>query len=479
MYYLYIRPESYDVRQSPAALHVLAWGCQKNVSVNHNSARIRLKLDKILSNLGGDWFKYYSDLVWTFQPAPAEKDSKLMAIYESRSKYDLERRTIGKPAKMLRKIIPVISESDANEFAIWWNETFCVSESDYEIQESSEESAFLQAYKGGQSKTLDPTLNCEHESFGTKSLQASCMRHEFDNLPKHPAAAYASGDFKIVWAQDRQGKIAGRAVVSIAKGGVLRDRARAGAIYTTSDKVSALIANHLTGSGCIPESNWAGSHMQRIEYDGCFVLPYVDGLRTLSDHGVYLVFDRHGDLEANQTSGLVETTEKTACDCCGDRYDSDSEGAYVDDYGSVCQSCLDNNFTYYECEYYHSNDCVEVYSYNRYYGTTSETVPQQFVSNSCQYVMTADSEYWNLDDCIFSESLGEFYPSQSGDIFYSEIDSEYYCITERVTYDGQAMTKDQAQALENEKQGELDLDLPIKDSDEPLDLTPEFAQVAA
>lgn len=478
MHYFYISPESYDVRQSPAALHVLAWGCQQNVSVNHNSVRIRIKLDKILSNLGSDWPKYYSDLAYTFQPAPAEKDPKLMAIYESRSKYDLERRTIGKPAKMLRKIIPVISESDANEFAIWWNETFCVIESDYEVKESLEESAFVQAYKGEQSKTLDPILSCDYEIFGTKSLQASCMRHEFDNLPKHPAAAYASGDFKIVWAQDKQGKIAGRSVVSIAKDGVLREKGRAGPIYTTSDKVSALIANYLTESGCIPESNWAGSHMQRIECDGCFVLPYVDGLRTLSDSGDSLVFDRHGDLEADQTSGLVEATEKTTCDCCGDRFDSDDEGAYVDNYGSVCQSCLDHQFTYYECEYYNNDDCAEVYSYNRY-GTNSETIPQQVVNNSCEYVLTADSEYWRIDDCVHSESLNDWYPSQSNDIFQSEIDSEYYCITERVTYDGQVMTKEQAQALEDEKQGELDLDFPVKDSDELLDLTPELAQVAA
>lgn len=478
MHYLYISSESYDVRQSPAALHVLAWGCQKNVSVNHNSARIRIKLERILSDLGEDWLKYYADLAYTFQPAVWPKDSKLMAIYESRDKYDKRIRAYGKPAKMLRKIIPVISESEANEFAIWWNETFCTSESDYEIKESLKESAFVQAYKGEQTKTLDPTLDCGYETFGTKSLKASCMRHEFGNLPKHPAAAYASGDFKIVWVQDKNGKIAGRSVVSIAKGGVLRDKPLAGAIYTTSDKVSALIANHLKETGCIPESNWSGSHMQRIEYDGCFVLPYVDGLRALSDNGNYLVFDRHGDLEADQTSGLVEATEKVTCDCCGDRYDSDNEGAYVDNYGSVCQSCLDHQFTYYEGEYYNNDDCVTVYSYNRY-GTNSETVPESIAQGHGDIVRTADSDYWKIEDCVYSESLGEWYPSQSGDIFQSEIDEEYYCVTERVIYDGQIMTKDQSKALEEEKQGEFDLDLPVKDIDELLDLIPKLAQVSA
>jgi hypothetical protein len=304
------------------------------------------------------------------------------------------------------------------------------------------------------------------------------MRHEFDNLPKHPSAAYASGDFKIVWAQDKQGKIAGRSVVSIAKGGAMREKGLAGPIYTTSNKVSTLIANRLRKTGCIPESNWAGSHMQKIECDGRFVLPYVDGLRTLSDNGDSLVFDRHGYFEADQTSGLVEAIEKTTCDCCGDSYDADYEGSYVDDYGSVCQSCLDHQFTYYGGEYYNNDDCVEVYSYNRY-GTTSETIPQQVIGSDGQYVRTADSEYWNIDDCVYSESLDEYYPLQSDDIFQSDIDSEYYCIRERVTYDGQNMTKDQAQTLEDTKQGEFDLDLPIKDSDEVLDLTPELAQVAA
>lgn len=443
---IYVGPSEISVNSCPAYLHVLAWGNLQEVlrdDRKHISHKVECKIAGLISRQLGYWFKYNLDLLACFQPAPSVDDKTKMAIYESFDKYKAERRTIGKPAKMLRKILPCISETDANEFAVWWSENFTIESDKYTISESTDEADFVAAYKGNQSKTYDPYLGNDHETFGTKSLQASCMRHEFYNLPVHPVSAYATGDFKIVFARDSNGLIAGRALVSVAMAGVARYQPLAGPIYTTSDTVSALISAYLVAQNCLPESNWTGSRMQRIEYMGGYILPYVDGKRALSDCGEYLVFAKGGEIDADQTSGMVNAVELTTCECCGDSFNSEDEGYYVDDTGSVCQSCLDHDFTHYDGEYYNNRDCVEVYQYTRW-GIRSETMPESVAQSGCDgIVMTGESEYWQLDDCVFIDSLGDYYPIKSDAIFMSSVDNAYYDIDDFVLHNGEAMTTEQ------------------------------------
>jgi hypothetical protein len=449
MAHRYISPNEVSVSNCPIYLHVLKWGNLQEVlkeERKHISPKLERKVSGLIHRQLGDWSKFDLDLLACFQPAPSVDDQTKMAIYESFDKYKAERRTIGKPAKMLRKILPYISESDANDFAVWWAETFTIQSDKYTVEESTDEADFIAAYKGNQSKTYDPYLGCGYETFGTKSLQASCMRHDFNNLPVHPAAAYATGDFKIVFARDSNGLIAGRVVVSVAMAGIARPKPLASAIYTTSDTVSALISAYLIAQDCLPESSWTGSRMQRIEYLGGFVLPYVDGKRSLSDCGVYLVFAKGGELEADQTSGLVEGKQMTTCDCCGDSYDCENEGYYVDNVGAICDSCLSNDFVQYEGEYYPNSECVQVYYYTRW-GTQSETVPESIAQGGDNTVMTEDGEYWQLDDCVYVDSLEGYYPFKSDDIFMSVIDDEYYSMDDFVLYDEKAMTTDQRDEL--------------------------------
>lgn len=42
-------------------------------------------------------------------------------------------------------------------------------------------------------------------------------------------------------------------------------------------------------------------------------------------------------------SGFGNSRETHTCTCCDNGYDGEEEGAYVENYGSVCQSCLDDN----------------------------------------------------------------------------------------------------------------------------------------
>ena len=461
----YIAPNQLGPVASESALHLIKWGDatgEEFASYRHRNRAVCNKISKVASEMGFDWWKNDFYICMIFQPAPSVDDPTKMAIYESRAKFDLERRTIGKPARMLRKIFPDISESMANEFAIWWQERFAVCDDSFSITESSEKEEFIASYIGAQSKTFDPSFDSV-SGFSFKSLVASCMRHDFDDLPIHPVAAYASGDFKIVTCRDSSGKIAARCVVSVATVDGPRDKGFAGPVYTTSDTVSALMAQYMDSHNIVPNSSWIGSRMLRIQHDDQLVLPYVDGIRTLDDKGDVLVFARRGDVDASETSGLVNLNSGELCECCGDRFDSECEGAYLDcANGYVCDACLSDEYFY--CEYIGqhipNSETVLAYSYYRW-GVNAETVSQANATESGDYTLTADDEYWACDDVVMLNDSGECYPCKSDDIFQSDIDDEYYLIEERVQHNGLNYTTDQfAELMASESE------LPTKPTDD-------------
>ena len=445
MYYL---PSDFAIRDSAASLHLLAFGDYGNMVIRHQSTKIERKLNRIFGDLPDfDWYRYYGDLVCTFQPSPAVGDPTKMAIYESRGKYAAERRTIGKPARMIKKICPALTEAMCNDFAVWWQETFAIDTAQFVITESLDQSDFVAAYVSDQSKTFDPSfVGILGHSF--KSLQGSCMRHDFDDLPIHPAAAYASGDFKIVMAKDSAGAIAARCVVSVAQSGIARPKPFAGAVYTTSDAVSQLMALHLESTGCIPDSDWIGSRMVKIEHDLGVILPYVDGHRDLTDHGDFLVFEHRGNITANQTCGYVKTAGETCCEC-GDSYDPETEGYYVDGFGCVCGHCLNSEFTFCgeESEYIRNSDCETVYNYTSRGRINQETVSRHYAENSGNYVVTVSGDFWAMDDVVYVESWDAYFPNQSDEVFQSAVDDQHYHISEYVDHDGQGMTTDQRDAM--------------------------------
>ena len=63
------------------------------------------------------------DFIGLYQPSQADKDSNLMAIYATKADFDREtsdsmgKRTIGKPAKIIKKIFPFLDESACTWFA--------------------------------------------------------------------------------------------------------------------------------------------------------------------------------------------------------------------------------------------------------------------------------------------------------------------------------------------------------------------------
>ena len=63
------------------------------------------KLEDITAPLADDKSQVFTYLIW-LSPKPDDKDNRLMSVYLSADDLEKGKRTSGKPAKILRKILP-------------------------------------------------------------------------------------------------------------------------------------------------------------------------------------------------------------------------------------------------------------------------------------------------------------------------------------------------------------------------------------
>ena len=81
------------------------------------------KLDHIVRPLTDDRSIAFSYLIW-LSPKPDDKDNRLMSVYLSADDLEKGKRTSGKPAKILRKILPDNPNINFEAFAVWFKETY-------------------------------------------------------------------------------------------------------------------------------------------------------------------------------------------------------------------------------------------------------------------------------------------------------------------------------------------------------------------
>lgn len=166
---------------------------------------------------------------------------------------------------------------------------------------------------------------------------------------------------------------------------------------------------------------------------GGYIMPYIDFIGTVNDYDINnWIIASYGDHDSNesfngdQATGLIlaDVNNRGAdCDNCGDRYDNEMEGAYIDDEGiDVCQHCLENDFTHA----YGANQWQD------YFRTESYT----FVEFDCEYYIIdylanhnlvfcdRDDCAYSLDDCVYLDNYNE-YVHLDDVISY---DDEYYLI---------------------------------------------------
>ncbi len=311
------------------------------------------------------------------------------------------------------------------------------------VHQSTEPDKFRLAYSGEQSENENVDT-----SWGRKHMAHSCMRYEFDHLEVHPAEAYASGDFEIIYVLDQSDLVAGRCVVSIHG-----DKPQAGPIYGVSEQAITMIEDTLSslGANLAGNASWEGARLTRIVHDGrddSYVAPYLDLTpQALRDDGKHLIICEGGDIDASCYSGVLGG-HYTQCTCCSAGLSEDSYYYSEHDDEHYCEECFYDSHSY--CEYaqdhVHDSQMTTVYFVRR--GITDEERVSDSELNGDTFCFSdVDNEWWHSDCCIWCEYESTYVPEPHlGDYFESDFDGEWYPLEQMaMTEDGQDISIDEAE----------------------------------
>jgi len=370
----------------------------------------------------------------------SERFHPKITLWLSQEHRDTDRKTAMKPTRAFGVLFPELDHKQLMQINDLYLQEFAPRE--FTVHVSQEVDDFRRAYAGNQSAT---------ENIGTtrtrKHSAHSCMRYDFDHLPCHPATAYASGDFSIVFVTDQNGDIAGRCVVCTNSDS---DRPQAGPIYGVSEQAIECIEQRLDTMGAEfgDDFSWVGARLKRISYgyDG-FIGPYLDLTpQSLEDTGEHLVVSPNGAIDASVYSGLLNEHYATCygCDsglCEDDTYHSEHNG------NCYCECC------YYEehifCEYaeedVHKDDTYTCWRLSHSGRHESLLVSQNEVECGEYFIMCSDGEYWHIDDVQYSEYDDEWIsPDTIDEYFRSDWDGELYPNTmSRTTVDGEEVSSEE------------------------------------
>lgn len=365
-------------------------------------------------------------------------DGKMLSVFVSASDGERNRRTIGKPAKILRKICSNIPEERLEKFTVWAKD-MALANDGLVLKTCIEPETFAAVYKMDQAQRSDPRLGAER-----KSLAASCMRYDFSHLPHHPAFIYGSGDFTIAWIENSQGQLAARVVVCTRTNKDGLTCFVDGPIYTNSDVAANMLDKWIdeqkAQASDQDKKTWVNAKLLRIETCDGLLAPYLDRDSTVKDSGDYLVVSRYGDIELSGTQGTVNDYDYH-CECCGDGLDE--YNTYWANDAIYCEQCHNERFTFCDnCEEYEEDHLV------RQVEGRHTCVCDHCVGYASDYVEHGRSIY-HLDDCMFVEDLDEYMPLSEEGIswFTSDVDGEAYDIHDQAKlplWFPDVMTREQA-----------------------------------
>ena len=400
-----------------------AWGEYNHLNMwEMADFRLHKWLEKrILNLLGGESHltcKIRYRLV-AFGPRRSEKFHPKISVWQSLEHRDNDRVTAMKPARAFALMFPELDHKAIIQLNDEYLQEFAPR--DFTVRVSKEADDFRRAYAGEQS----PNENIDTTPF-RKHLAHSCMRYDFDNLPMHPAEAYASGDFTIVYATDQNDLVAGRCVVYTAN-----QPPQAGPIYGVSEQAIDCIQQRLEAmgtdmTGC---ASWLGAKLRRVQYDDGYIGPYLDLTpQSLADMGDYLEVSRHGEIDASQYNGILGG-HHTQCCQCNERLSEDDY--WYSEYTSehYCESCYYDEHVY--CDYWQETVHTEqtITCYRTAYGGHRESIQvyEHVVHNDDIFIMCTDDEYWHIDDVVYCECDDTWIsPDDIDDYFTSDWDGELY-----------------------------------------------------
>ena len=389
-----------------------AWGDYNSALFNVSDHTIQ---DWFLAIINGIDISYQGDKLFTsntFKPKyrlrafncrRSRQYTGKITLYKSHKDVDDDRETAFKPARAIKLMFPEFDHKTLNEITDAYLQKFAPRK--LVLHTSQDPREFTLAYSGEQSNSENIQT-----TYKRKHMGHSCMRYEFSNLPQHPAEAYASGDFKIIYVLDQDGLVCSRCVVAINTD-VIGNAPQAGPIYGVSEQSIDMINDHLTDvmdAVQAGSSDWSGARLCRIPNpDGeGFIAPYLDICpQSLNDNGKHLIIDSYGDIDASCYSGILGGYEYR-CHCCEEGLNQDEYyfSEYTEEY--YCESCYYEEHIY--CEYagidVHRDNTtlVKVMGSN---GSYNERVATSVIEYGDDFVhCDSDNEYWDCDSAVYIES---------------------------------------------------------------------------
>jgi len=354
-----------------------------------------------------------------FGPRRSEKFHPKISVWQSLENRDNDRVTAMKPARAFSLMFPELDHKAIIQLNDEYLQEFAPR--DFTIHVSKEADDFKRAYAGEQS----PNENIDTTPF-RKHLAHSCMRYDFDNLPMHPAEAYASGDFTIVYALDQNDLVAGRCVVYTAQ-----KPPYAGPVYGVSEQAIDCIEERLKFMGAHTghDASWIGAKLRRVEYDNGFIGPYLDLTpQSLLDMDSHLEVSRMGEIDASQYNGVLGNHHTTCCQC-SERLSEDEYWYSEHTSEHYCESCYYDEHVY--CDYYgetvHQDQTITCWRVG--YGGQHETVQvyEGIIHDGDTFIMCTDREFWHEDDVVYCEYEDVFIsPDNIDEYFTSDWDGELY-----------------------------------------------------
>jgi len=194
--------------------------------------------------------------------------------------------------------------------------------------------------------------------YNESSSAVSCMAKHFEDLPCHPAEAYAAGDLAIAYVPDPRDsdKILARAIV-------WPDRKQFVKLYGVDERARNNLENLLDAEDYTRADDFEGANLRAITFDSDtkIIVPYLDGD---AQHAEYdgsrtMRIVQSGNVDGTTTSGYTRIASRYTCDNCQDDVDEDD---IQNVQGEVwCQYCVDTHafFCNRSDEYYPDSESSE------------------------------------------------------------------------------------------------------------------------
>lgn len=362
--------------------------------------------------------KNVADKLWhrvqLYAPHVSSKFQGKISLYMNHKDKGRDRLTALRPGRAFKLMFPELSSVEIDRLVDKFNIEYPVVE--LKLHTGREEEDFIKAYSYEQSVMQNVST-----TYARKSLANSCMRlrPEHEGLPKHPSAAYASGEFMSIWTEDGNGRIASRCVLWWKEG----ETPQAGPVYGTSEQSIDAIEEYLLSINAklYDDATWVGAKLLYIPCNGGALAPYLDHEKCLSisscEEFLVVCSGNEGDFVAETYRGVLSRRGQYFCEACGD-----SLTEVVDVYSSpdgecYCNYCYNERFaTCYEDAYeVYLREDMDLCRVSKHRWGWHEELVHNPAQHDYQFI---DGHWYHPDLCVTTEQ---------GDVFVEGDDGYFIC----------------------------------------------------